>query len=65
MHCMPQSATLTHFRSPVPAISEFDLFGFRPEILKNFQKPSKLQLQKFGLKNYVHIFLVYQCFDLI
>ena len=27
---MPQSATVTHFRKPIQAISHFDLFGLRP-----------------------------------
>ena len=28
---MLQSATFTPFRTPIPAISHFDLFGLRPE----------------------------------
>ena len=28
---MPQNVTFTHFRTPVTAISHFDLFGLRPE----------------------------------
>ena len=30
-HSIPQSATLTPFRSPIPAISHLDLLGLRPE----------------------------------
>ena len=41
MHCMLQSASLTPFRGPIPAISHFDLFGFRPETFENLSK--KLQ----------------------
>ena len=48
MHCMPQSVTLTPFKAPVPAISHFDLFGFRPEISETLLKPSKFVLQMFG-----------------
>ena len=28
---IPQIATFTPFRTPIPAISHFDLFGLRPE----------------------------------
>ena len=45
---MPQSATLIAFRSAIPAILHFDLFGFRLEIMKSFQKSSKFQLHMFG-----------------
>ena len=30
-HLIPQSATVTPFRTPKPTISHFDLFGLRPE----------------------------------
>ena len=30
-HLIPQSATFTPFRTPMPAISHFHLFGLRPE----------------------------------
>ena len=30
-HLMPQSATFAPFRTAIPAISHFDLFGLRPE----------------------------------
>ena len=30
-HLIPQSATFTPFRTPMAAISHFDLFGLRPE----------------------------------
>ena len=30
-HLMPQSTTFIPFRTPIPAISHFDLFGLRPE----------------------------------
>ena len=38
-HFLPQSATFTPFRTPIPAISHFDLFGLRPE---NREKRSKI-----------------------
>ena len=40
-HCIRQSAINTPFRAPIPAISHFHLFRFRPEIfgklLENLQ----------------------------
>ena len=39
---MPQSATPVPHRKPVPAISHFNLFGFRPEIIKKLLKSVKL-----------------------
>ena len=37
---MPQSATITPFRTPIPAISDFDFFGLRPENFENCLKIS-------------------------
>ena len=30
-HLIPQSATFTPFRTPIPTVSRFNLFGLRPE----------------------------------
>ena len=38
-HLIPQSATFTPFRTPIPAISRFDLFDLRPE---NYEKCLKI-----------------------
>ena len=40
---MPQSAALIPCRTLVPAISQFDLFGFEPETLKTNRKLTKLR----------------------
>ena len=37
---MPQSATLTSFRSPIPAISHFDVLGFNTDTFENLSKTS-------------------------
>ena len=37
---MPQNATFTSFRTHIPAISYFDLFGLRPEIWEKCLKIS-------------------------
>ena len=43
MHCMPQGATLTPFRAPIPAVSHFYSFDFRPEIVsENLENLSKI-----------------------
>ena len=39
-HHMPQNATFTSFRTHIPAISYFDLFGLRPEIWEKCLKIS-------------------------
>ena len=39
-HLLPESATLTPFRTPIPAISHFDLFGLRPETCEKCLKIS-------------------------
>ena len=44
MYCMLQSATLTRFRALIPAISHFDLFGFRPEIFEKLSKTFKISV---------------------
>ena len=38
-HLIPQSATFTSFRAPIPAISHVDLFDLRPE---NYEKCLKI-----------------------
>ena len=35
IHFMPQTATFTLSRTPIPASSPFSWFGFKPEILEN------------------------------
>ena len=30
-HFIPQTATSTHFKDPIPAISQLEKFGLRPE----------------------------------
>ena len=35
---IPQTALLTPFRSPIPAVSHLDRFGFKPEKEENMLK---------------------------
>ena len=49
VHCMPHSATLTPFRAPIPAISHFDLYDFRPKKISKFIK----NLQNFYYRCFV------------
>ena len=44
MHCMLQSTTLTPLRAPIPAISHFNLFGFRLAIFGNLLKIFKISI---------------------
>ena len=44
IHCMLQSATLTPFGAPIPAILRFDLFGFRPAFFENLSKTFKIYI---------------------
>ena len=41
---MPQSATLTPYRVPIPVISYFYLFGSRPEIFEKLPKTFKIPI---------------------
>ena len=41
---MPQSATPTSVRAPIPAFPYFDLFGFRLDFLKNLSKTFKISI---------------------
>ena len=48
-HFMPQSATCTTFRTPIPAISHFASLAFNPEKLKKYLTHSLILLSIFYL----------------
>ena len=47
IHSIPQSATSTPFRDPIPAISHLDLFGLRPENNENSWKACVKRMTEF------------------